>query len=208
MRMVICSIKEIFYTISFRKNSEKPTHNLCTNNKFEKDIQNMHGNRGIGVISDFDDQPLIINSHLGVFAITTVGKINNLEDLANEALNNGTHFSEMHGSEISPTELVATIISQGSTFEEGIQKVQNMIDGSCTMLILTEDSIYGARDKLGRTPLIIGEKPDSFAIAMETCAFPNLGYRITKYLGPGEVISLNKNGVLCISLGILWISSF
>jgi amidophosphoribosyltransferase len=162
--------------------------------KFEKYIQKMHGNRGIGVISDFDDQPLIINSHLGVFAITTVGKINNLVDLANEALKNGSHFSEMHGSEISPTELVATIISQGSTFEEGIQKVQNMIDGSCTMLILTEDSIYAARDKLGRTPLIIGEKPDSYAVAMETCAFPNLGYKITKYLGPGEVISLNKSG--------------
>jgi amidophosphoribosyltransferase len=154
----------------------------------------MHGNRGIGVISDYDDQPLIINSHLGVFAITTVGKINNLEELANEALKNGSHFSEMHGGEISPTEMVATIISQGSTFEEGIQKAQNMINGSCTMLILTEDTIYAARDKFGRTPLVIGEKPDSYAIAMETCAFPNLGYKITKYLGPGEVVSLNQNG--------------
>jgi amidophosphoribosyltransferase len=162
--------------------------------KFEKDIKKMHGNRGIGVISDYDDQPLIINSHLGVFAITTVGKINNLEELANEALKNGSHFSEMHGGEISPTEMVATIISQGSTFEEGIQKAQNMINGSCTMLILTEDTIYAARDKFGRTPLVIGEKPDSYAIAMETCAFPNLGYKITKYLGPGEVVSLNQNG--------------
>jgi len=162
--------------------------------KFEKDIGKMHGNRGIGVISDFDDQPLIINSHLGVFAIATVGKINNIEVLANEALKNGSHFSEMHGGEISPTELVATIISQGSTFEEGIQKVQNLIDGSCTMLILTEDSIYAARDKFGRTPLIIGEKPDSYAVAMETCAFPNLGFRIIKYLGPGEVVTLNHEG--------------
>ncbi|MHA1931395.1 MAG: amidophosphoribosyltransferase [Promethearchaeota archaeon] len=163
--------------------------------KFEKDLKKMHGNRGIGVISDFDDQPLIINSHLGVFAIATVGKINNLEDLAKEALKNGSHFSEMHGGEISPTELVATIIGQGSSFEEGIQKVQNVIDGSCTMLILTEDHIYAARDKLGRTPLVIGEKPDSYAVAMETCAFPNLGYKIIKYLGPGEVISLNQNGL-------------
>ncbi|MHA2181854.1 MAG: amidophosphoribosyltransferase [Promethearchaeota archaeon] len=162
--------------------------------KFEKDIQKMHGNRGIGVISDFDDQPLIINSHLGVFAIATVGKINNLEDLTKDALKNGAHFSEMHGGEISPTELVATIIGQGSTFEEGIQKVQNVIDGSCTMLILTEDHIYAARDKLGRTPLVIGEKPDSYAVAMETCAFPNLGYKVIKYLGPGEVVSLNQNG--------------
>jgi len=147
------------------------------------------------VISDFDDQPLIINSHLGVFAICTVGKINNLEILAQNALKNGLHFSEMHGGEINPTEMVATIISQGATFEEGIQKVQDMIDGSCTMLILTNEGIYAARDKLGRTPLIIGEKPGSYAVTMETCAFPNLKYKIKKYLGPGEVIYINENGL-------------
>ncbi len=163
--------------------------------KFEKDIKKMHGNKGIGVISDFDDQPLIINSHLGVFAICTVGKINNLKILAENALQNGSHFSEMHGGEINPTEMVATIISQGATFEEGIQKVQDIIDGSCTMLILTNEGIYAARDKLGRTPLIIGEKPGSYAVTMETCAFPNLKYKITKYLGPGEVIFISKNGI-------------
>jgi amidophosphoribosyltransferase len=163
--------------------------------KFENDIKKMHGNKGIGVISDYDDQPLIINSHLGVFAIATVGRINNLEILANEALNNGAHFSEMHGGEINPTEMVATIISQGSTYEEGIQKVQEMIDGSCTMLILTSEGIYAARDKLGRTPLIIGEKLGSYAVAMETCAFPNLKYKIKKYLGPGEVIFIGKSGL-------------
>ena len=162
--------------------------------KFEKDIKKMHGSKGIGVISDFEDQPLIINSHLGVFAISTVGKINNLEYLANEALKNGTHFSEMHGSEINPTELIATIISQGRSFEEGIQKVQNMIDGSCTMLILTGEGIYAARDKFGRTPLIIGDKPGSYAVTMETSAFPNLGYKISKFLGPGEVIFINEKG--------------
>ena len=162
--------------------------------KFEKDIKKMHGNKGIGVISDYDDQPLIINSHLGVFAIVTVGKINNLEDLAMKALENGSHFSEMHGGEINPTEMIATIISQGATFEEGIQKVQNIIDGSCTMLILTHDGIYAARDKLGRTPLMIGEKPGAFALTMETCAFPNLGYKTIKFLGPGETIFINKNG--------------
>ena len=162
--------------------------------KFEKDIKKMHGNKGIGVISDFEDQPLIINSRLGVFAISTVGRINNLEYLANEALKNGTHFSEMHGGEINPTELIATIISQGSTFEEGIQKVQNMIDGSCTMLILTGEGIYAARDKFGRTPLIIGNKPGSYAVTMETSAFPNLGYKISKFLGPGEVIFINEKG--------------
>ncbi|KKM98602.1 hypothetical protein LCGC14_1156210, partial [marine sediment metagenome] len=151
--------------------------------KFEKDINKMHGNKGIGVISDYDDQPLIISSHLGIFAICTVGKINNLDDLADNELKKGTHFSEMYGGEINPTEMVATIISQGNTFEEGIQKVQNMIDGSCTILLLTIEGIYAARDKLGRTPLIIGKKLGSYAVAMETCAFPNLGYNITKYLG-------------------------
>jgi amidophosphoribosyltransferase len=155
----------------------------------------MHGNKGIGVISDYEDQPLIISSRLGVFAISTVGKINNIEELASEALQNGTHFSEMHGGEINPTEMVATIISQATTFEEGIQKIQAMIDGSCTILILTDEGIFAARDSLGRTPLVIGEKPGSYAVAMETCAFPNLGYKISKYLGPGEIVFLNEKGL-------------
>ena len=163
--------------------------------KFEDDIKKMHGEKGIGVISDYDDQPLIISSRLGVFAIATVGKINNLEMLAKEALKNGSHFSEMYGGEVNPTEMIATIISQGATFEEGIQKVQDMIDGSCTMLILTGEGIYAARDKLGRTPLIIGEKLGSYAITMETCAFPNIGYKITKYLGPGEVIFISEKSI-------------
>lgn len=163
--------------------------------KFEKEIKKMHGNKGIGVISDYDDQPLIISSHLGVFAITTVGVINNIESLAQEALNEGAILSEMQGGEINPTEMVATIISQGTTFEEGIQKVHNLIDGSCSMLILTDDGIYAARDKYGRTPLILGEKLGSYAITMETCAFPNLGYKIMRDLGPGEVVLISENGV-------------
>ncbi len=163
--------------------------------KFDKDIKKMHGNKGIGVISDYEDQPLIISSRLGVFALSTVGKINNIEELANEALQNGTHFSEMHGGEINPTEMVATIISQAATFEEGIQKVQDMIDGSCTILILTDEGIFAARDSLGRTPLVIGEKPGSYAVAMETCAFPNLDYKIIKYLGPGEIVFLGEKGL-------------
>ena len=163
--------------------------------KFEKDIKKMHGSKGIGVISDYDDQPLIISSRLGVFAIATVGKINNLESLAKEALKNGTHFSEMHGGEINLTEMIATIINQGSTFKEGIQRVQNLIEGSCTILLLTNEGIYAARDKLGRTPLILGKKVGSYAVTMETCAFPNLGYEIIKYLGPSEIILLSQKGV-------------
>ncbi|MFX0181226.1 MAG: amidophosphoribosyltransferase [Candidatus Hodarchaeota archaeon] len=173
----------------------KDITNAQFRSKFERDIKKMHGNMGIGVISDTDDQPLIINSHLGVFAIVTVGKINNVENLTTKALKNGVHFSEMRGGEINPTELVATIISQGSTFEEGIKKVQDMIDGSCTMLLMTTEGIYAVRDKYGRTPLILGEKPGSYAITMETCAFPNLGFKTIKYLGPGEVILINKNGL-------------
>ena len=162
--------------------------------KFEADIKKMHGNKGIGVISDYDDQPLIISSSLGAFAIVTVGKINNLEELAAKALKDGAHFSEMQGGEINPTEMVATLISQGNNFEEGIREVQDLIEGSCTLLILTPNGIYAARDKLGRTPLIIGEKPGSYAVAMETSAFPNLNYTIKKYLGPGEVVFLNEEG--------------
>jgi amidophosphoribosyltransferase len=163
--------------------------------KFDRDVKKMHGNKGIGVISDYEDQPLIISSRLGVFAISTVGKINNIEELASKALQNGTHFSEMHGGEINPTEMVATIISKEKTFEEGIQKVQNMIDGSCTMLILTDKGIYAARDKFGRTPLVIGQKQGSYAIAMESCAFPNLGFEIVQYMGPGEILFINEEGI-------------
>jgi amidophosphoribosyltransferase len=173
----------------------KDITNAQFRSKFQKDIKKMHGNKGIGVISDFDDQPLIINSHLGVFSIVTVGKINNLDKLAIEALYNGAHFSEMHGGEINPTEMVATIISQGTSFEDGIKKVQEKINGSCSMLILTEEGIYAARDKLGRTPLIVGQKPGSYAVTMETCAFPNLRYEISKYLGPGEVVFISEKGI-------------
>jgi len=163
--------------------------------KFKKDLSKLHGNKGIGVISDFDDQPLIIKSHLGTFAIATVGRINNLDELSNLTLNNGSHFSEMDGSEVNPTEMAATIISQGKSFKEGIQKLQDLIDGSCSLLILTSEGIYAARDKYGRTPLIIGKKPSSLAVTMETCAFPNLGYKVERYLGPGELIFLSEKGI-------------
>jgi len=162
--------------------------------KFAKDIKKLHGNKGIGVISDYDDQPLIINSHLGVYAISTVGKINNIEALADRFLSKGAHFSEMHGGEINPTEMAAIIINQGENFEEGIRNVQDLIDGSCTILILTDKGIYAARDKYGRTPLITGQKEGCYAVTMETCAFPNLGYEISKYLGPGEVVFINEEG--------------
>lgn len=175
-------------------------HDITTSqfrSKFEEDLVNMSGHKGIGIISDNEDQPLIIGSHLGVFAIATVGKINNIDDLAQQIYNDksSTHFSEMAGGTINPTELVATLVTQGSTFEEGIENAQNKIDGSCTLLILTDTGIYAARDKLGRTPLIIGEKEGSIAVTMETCAFPNLNYRIKKFLGPGEIILITPGNI-------------
>jgi len=164
--------------------------------KFEGDIQEMSGNMGIGCISDTEAQPLIIRSHLGNYAITTVGRINNIQLLVNRVFDKRpAHFLEMSGGEINPTELVSTLIDQGSTFEDGIRLAQEAIDGSCSMLILTADGLYAARDRFGRTPLIVGEKDGAYCVSLETCAFPNLGYRFKYELGPGEVVLLTPEGV-------------
>jgi amidophosphoribosyltransferase len=162
--------------------------------KFEADLPNLHGNKGIGVISDHDSQPLIIASHLGAFAIVTVSKINNIEELTADALKHKLHFSEMSSGETSPTELVAMLICEKESFEAGIQYAQEAIKGSCSMLLLTENGIYAARDKLGRTPVVIGKKDGAYAAASESCAFPNLGYEIEKYLGPGEIVFISAAG--------------
>ncbi|MFQ6039102.1 MAG: amidophosphoribosyltransferase [Candidatus Aminicenantales bacterium] len=164
--------------------------------KFETDIQTMSGRMGIGVISDYDDQPVLIRSHLGNYAIVTVGVIQNTEDLSQKAFQKkNIHFSEMSGGEINPTELMAMLINQESTFEDGIQSAQDAIEGSCSLLLLTEKGIYAARDRLGRTPLVVGEKEGSFAVTLETCAFPNLDYRIKRFLGPGEIVFLSPDGM-------------
>ncbi len=164
--------------------------------KFEDDILKMYGNKGIGVISDYEDQPVLIRSHLGNYSIVTVGVVQNADTIMQKAFGKGAvHFSEMSGGEINPTELVAAVIDQEATFEEGIQSAQEIIEGSCSMLLLTDKGIYAARDKVGRTPIVIGEKPGSYAATLETCAFPNLGYKITKYLGPGETVLITEDGV-------------
>lgn len=164
--------------------------------KFEHDIVKLHGHTGIGVISDYEDQPLIIGSHLGTYAIVTVGVVKNAEELTKKAfLKRTTHFSEMSGGEINPTELIATLINQEATFEDGIHKAQEVIEGSCSLLLLTEQGIYAARDRLGRTPVVIGRKDGAFAATMETCAFPNLDYKIERYLGPGEIVRITPEGV-------------
>ncbi len=164
--------------------------------KFEDDLPRLDGNMGIGVISDYDDQPLLINSHHGAYAIVTVGRVDNLDSLVRAALDkHGVHFSEMTGSEVNPTQLVAHLIDQGRTFKEGIEFAQDQVEGSCSILILTGEEIYAARDRLGRTPLALGEKDGARAITFETCALPNLGYEITRYLGPGEVVRVSREGV-------------
>jgi len=161
--------------------------------KFEDDIQKMHGLRGIGAISDYEDQPLIIGSHLGVYAIVTVGVIRNAGKLMAQAFGQKNHFSEMSGGEINPTELVATLINRESSFEDGIESALAAVEGSCSLLLLTDQGIYAGRDRLGRTPVVIGRKDGACAVTSETCAFPNLGYEIERYLGPGEVVRVTED---------------
>jgi len=163
--------------------------------KFEDDINKLHGRMGIGVISDYEDQPLIIGSHLGTYAIVTVGKIGNAGALAAEAFGKRTHFSEMSGGEINPTELVSTLINQEATFADGIRAAQEAIEGSCSMLLLTAEGVYAARDRLGRTPVIIVKKEGAHAATLETCALPNLDYEIDRDLAPGEIVLITAEGV-------------
>ncbi len=163
--------------------------------KFGDDVGKLHGSRGIGVISDYEDQPLLIRSHLGHYAIATVGVIKNIEDLVDRAFRGKClHFSEMRGGEINPTELIAAMINREDTFEDGIRAVWEFIEGSASILILTDGAVLVARDKFGRTPLVLGKKPGSFAASMETCAFPNLDYEIDRYLGPGEIVRITPEG--------------
>jgi amidophosphoribosyltransferase len=168
--------------------------------KFETDILKLEGTMGIGVISDYEDQPLLINSHLGSYAIVTVGVITNAEALVKNAFNKrGIHFSEMSGNEINPTELVSTLINHEENFEAGLKNVQEQIEGSCSILLLTDKGLYAARDRLGRTPIILGKGPDGYAATMETCAFPNLGFETERFMGPGEIVFMTADGIEQIS---------
>ncbi len=163
--------------------------------KFEHDIGQMQGACGIGVISDYEDQPLIIGSHLGTYAIVTVGRIGNVTQLAEQACRDrGVHFSEMAGNVVNPTELIATLINREDSFVAGINAAQEAIDGSCSLLILTQEGIYAARDRYGRTPVIIGQGEAGHAVTMESCALPNLGYRQVHELGPGEIVLIQAEG--------------
>ncbi|MCK5377098.1 MAG: amidophosphoribosyltransferase [Acidobacteria bacterium] len=174
-------------------------HNITNaqfRSKFEEDLPKMHGRMGLGIISDFEDQPLVISSQLGTYAIVTVGKVHNLEHLTKHLLNrSGTHFVEIREGEINPTELVSNLVDGEATFEAGISKAQQLIDGSCSLLLLDQDGILAARDRLGRTPVAIGQKEGARAVTMETSALPNLGYEVEHFLGPGEVVRITADGI-------------
>ncbi len=163
-------------------------------NKFEGDIAGFKGHVGIGVISDTEAQPIQVSSHLGRFAVATVGKIANIDELEERFMKMHRTFAETSQGSVNPTELVAKLIAEGEDFVSGIENVFSQVKGSCSMLILTENGIIAARDRLGRTPIIIGKKEGAYALSFETCAFPNLGFEIEKYLGPGEIVSLTADG--------------
>lgn len=168
--------------------------------KFERDVEEMGGNLGIGCISDNEPQPLIVRSHLGNFVITTVGRINNLDELVKRAFAEGaTHFLEMSGGDINPTELAAALINRRDTIPEGIKYAQSIIEGSMSMLVMTSEGIYAARDRLGRTPIIIGQKEGAYCASFESFAYLNLGYEDCKELGPGEIDFITPEAVQVIN---------
>ena len=177
---------------------DKAIHNIENapfRTKFTRESNSMHGQMGIGCISDFEAQPILIRSHHGTYAISTVGKINNIDEIADEIIKTNTHFFEMHGGGINQTELVAAIINQKENFIEGIRYVQEIVDGSISILILTPKGVYAVRDKLGRTPISIGQKEDGYCASFESFAYLNLGYKEYKELGPGEAVVLTTDGV-------------
>lgn len=186
-------------TYSEEKGFVRSIHNLESSyfrTKFESTLDKFEGSKaGIGVISDTDAQPLIMNSHLGRFAICTVAKIVNLEELTQHLLDKNMHFAEMSSGRTNPTELVALLIIQGKTFEEGIENVYRHIKGSCTMMILTADSLICARDSWGRTPIIIGKKEGAYAASSESTSFPNLDFETVYNVGPGEIVRLTADGM-------------
>ncbi len=182
---------------SHEKRFQRSIHSLedgYFRNKFESDIEKFDGNSGVGVISDTESQPIIVSSHLGRFAVVSVSKIVNIDELSEDFIKQRRTFSEASQGDINATELVAMLISEGETFAEGIENVFNKVKGSCSLLVLTEDGLFAARDKMGRTPIILGKKEEGYAVSFETCAFSNLGYEIEKYLGPGEIVKIKADG--------------
>ena len=185
-------------TYSKEQGFVRAIHNIESSyfrNKFDGELNEFEGTSGIGVISDNDSQPIIVRSHLGRFALVTVAKIANLDELEHKLLDEGEHFSEQGTAGINPTEVVALLISRGKTFADGIRNVYENVKGSCSMLLLTTDGIIAARDRLGRTPLILAKKDGAWAATSETCNLPNLDYETVRDLGPGEAVRIRPDGV-------------
>lgn len=177
---------------------DKAIHNIENapfRTKFTKESNTMHGQYGIGCISDFEAQPILVRSHHGTFAVSTVGKINNIDKLVDDIIKNNTHFFEMQNGDINQTELVAALINQKENFIDGIRYAQETVEGSISILALTPKGIYAARDMLGRTPISIGQKEDGYCASFESFAYLNLGYKNYKELGPGEVVFMDEKGV-------------
>ena len=173
-------------------------HNLESSyfrSKFEGELDNFTGSSGIGVISDTDPQPIVLNPHLGRFALVTVAKIVNMEEIEHELLAQNMHFAELSSGKTNQTELIALLIIQGKDFVDGIENVFRHIKGSCSMLLLTEDGIIAARDQWGRTPIVVGKKEGAYAVTSESSSFPNLDYEVERYVGPGEIVRLRADGL-------------
>lgn len=183
----------------FDKEISRQIHNISQSqfkSKFYEDSKRMKGNKGIGVISALDEQPIYLNSRFGPFCIVTTGLIENMNELVEELLKKGISFSEVSNSGPNTTELIAKLISQGIDLVDGIEKMFAKIKGSCSLIILTKDGVYAARDRLGHTPLVIGCKDGAWAVTLETTAFLNLDFNIVKYLLPGEIVLLNEKGLV------------
>lgn len=176
---------------------KRSIHNLENSyfrGKFESDLHKFTGKSGIGVISDTDPQPIVMNSHLGRYAVATVARVNNIAELEADLLGRGKYFTELSSGNTNQTELISLLVDEGDSFTEGIENVFNSIKGSCSLLILTKDGIVAARDKLGRIPMIIGRKDGAMAVSNEPCGFPNLGYEIEYNMGPGEIVLITAEG--------------
>lgn len=186
-----------------KRGFDRAIHNIENSpfrTKFDKDVSAMHGRIGIGCISDYEPQPLIVRSHHGTYAIVTVGKINNTEEIVQKLFASGySHFLEMSGGDVNATELVAALINQRDNLIEGIQYAQETISGSMTMLLLTPQGIYAARDKLGRTPVAIGKKENAYCVSFESFAYLNLGYTDARELGPGEIAVVTPEGAVTLA---------
>lgn len=184
-------------TYSADNGFKRSIHNIENSyfrNKFEDELSDFLGNSGVGVISDTDPQPIVAYSHLGKYAMVTIAKIYNIDQLEHELIQEGDHFTEMSSKGINQTEMIAKLLNKGQTFEEGIRIVHQRIKGSCSMLILTENGIIAARDYWGRTPVIMAKKDGAYAFTSETCALPNLNFERVRDLGPGEAVRITAEG--------------